>query len=389
MSPKESGADAAAGLAPCRSVLMVGTDLSGMGGVRAVVQGYLEGGLFDKIDCAYVATHRYGSHRAKLSAAVSGWLQVAVRLHTMDAPLVHVHISPGASFWRKSVVCALARLARRPYILHVHAGPFEKFYEDCSPAARRIVRAVLARAALVIALTQSWRALLERISPRARIQVLPNGVSAPADPEPRCPGEPTPTLLFLGDIGRHKGVFDLARAFARIADRFPRLKLVCAGAGALEELRSLAAELGVAGRIECTGWLDAKGKRAALAGASLFVLPSYMEGMPMALLEAMSWSVPAVVTAVGGLPEIITHEVDGLLVAPGDVKGLAAAIARVMSDPQLRARLGRAARETVEARFSLEGTVERLLALYRRFGIVPRAPCYRAPIRLQASMDGK
>src|SRR6185312_13321002 len=199
-----------AGLArPCRSVLMVGTDLAGMGGVRAVVAGYIAGGLFDKVECAYVATHRYGSPLRKLSAALTGWVKVAVLLHTLDAPLVHVHISPGASFWRKSVVCLLARLARRPYILHCHAGPFEKFYAECSPAARRFVRTVFARALLVIALSESWRVILARISPQARIEVIPNAVSLPASNDSRRAGDRQPTLLFLGDVGQHKGVFDL------------------------------------------------------------------------------------------------------------------------------------------------------------------------------------
>jgi glycosyltransferase involved in cell wall biosynthesis len=103
----------------------------------------------------------------------------------------------------------------------------------------------------------------------------------------------------------------------------------------------------------------------------------------------MSWGVPPVVSAVGGMPEIITDGVDGLLVAPGDIEGLAAAIARLVGDPPLRARLGRAARETVAARFSLESTVAEVLALYRRFGIEPRAAYSRGPMRLQASMDGK
>lgn len=373
----------------CRSVLMVGTDLTGMGGVRAVVAGYIEGGLFGKIDCAYVATHRYGSRFTKLSAALTGWMKVALRLHTLDAPLVHVHISPGASFWRKSVVCLLARLARRPYILHFHAGPFEKFYAECSPAARRIVRAVFAHATLVIALSQSWRAILERISPQARIEVLPNAVSLPASNDLHRASDRQPTLLFLGDVGQHKGAFDLARAFGRVANRFPLLRLVYGGVGETDQIYRLAAQLELAGRIECPGWLQPKRKRAALAGATIFVLPSHMEGMPMSLLEAMSWGLPVVATAVGGMPEIVTHEVNGLLVAPGDIDALAAAIARLMGDPGLRERLGSAAREAVATRFSLNTAVERLIEVYRRFGIEPHARYPRGRICLDATADGK
>ena len=122
----------------------------------------------------------------------------------------------------------------------------------------------------------------------------------------------------------------------------------------------------------CPGWLGPERLRAELAGASVFALPSYAEGMPMALLEAMSWGLPVIATPVGGVPQVIEHEVNGLFVDPDDIDGIAAAIARLMSDPALRERLGAAARKTIEARFSLDATLDRLGEVYRRFGLEPR-----------------
>ena len=360
--------------ASCRSVLMVGTDLRSMGGIRTVVQGYIDAGLFERIDCTYVTTHRFGSHWRKVRVALTGWMRVALRLRTLDAPLVHIHLSSRASFWRKSVVCLLARLAHRPYLLHVHGSEFADFYEECPDAARRIVRAVLAKATLVLALSEAWRATLQRISPPARIEVLMNAVPLPSLDERRQVAQRQPNLLFFGEIARHKGVLELARAFARTADAFPGLQLVYAGTGrSVAETRELAAQLKLGDRAVFTGWLESERKHSVLAGATLFVLPSYVEGMPMALLEAMSWGLPVIATPVGGVPEIVTEGVDGLLVPAGDVEALAAAIRRLMSDPPLRERLGRAARETVAARFSLDSAVERLMGIYRRFGIEPRA----------------
>lgn len=358
--------------AACRSVLMVGVDLRNLGGVRTVVQGYKEAGLFERIPCAYVVTHRYGPPWVKLLAAIRGWTRAAILLRTLDAPLVHVHLGSRASFWRKSVVCLLARLAGRPYLVHVHGSEFHDFYEQCSSPARRIVRSVLARAALVIALSEEWRGRLARICPGARIEVLTNAVPLPRNMGTPRPQAHRPTVLFLGEVSRRKGVYDLIRAFARVAERLPQVQLVCGGAGALGDIRGLAARLQVGDRVECTGWLESGRKSAELAGATIFALPSYAEGMPMALLEAMGWGLPVVTTPVGGIPQVITHEVNGLLVAPGDIDALAAAIERLMRDPMLRQRLGTAARATVEARFSLESMIERLLRLYGRFGIEAR-----------------
>lgn len=387
MERRETPPLSAAGTAVCRSVLMVGADPEGRGGIRAVVQGYREGGLFERIPCAYVATHRRGGAWTKLSAAIRGWTRVAVLLRTLDAPLLHVHSASRASFWRKSVVCLLARLAHRPYLLHVHGGEFLKFYEEeCGVLARRVVRGVLGRAALVLALSEEWRASIARIAPSAHIEVLTNAVALPAPSAPRAPAHPQPTVLFLGDLSRQKGVYDLARAFADIAQRQPRVRLVCGGAGALEEVRRLAEELGLSDRIECPGWLEAKRKCAELAAATMFALPSYAEGLPMALLEAMSFGLPVIATPVGAIPQVITDGVNGLLVPPGDVRALAAAIDRLLREPSLRQRLGAAARASIEARFSLESAIERLLELYGRFGIEagPAGAARAAPARLAA-----
>jgi glycosyltransferase involved in cell wall biosynthesis len=382
-------APAAAIVPSCRSVLMVGTDLRSIGGISTVVRGYIDAGLFDRIDCTYVATHRSGSNWRKLFVALTGWMRILVRLHTMDAPLVHVQLSSRASFWRKAVVCLLARLARRPYLLHVHGSEFADFYQECSPARRRIVRAVLARATLVLALSEAWRATLQQISPGARIEVLMNAVPLPP-PDAMAAPSPQPTLLFFGEIARHKGVFELAQAFARVADELPQLRLIYAGTGSgVEETRRLIEQFRLGSRVRFTGWLQAERKQATLAAANIFVLPSFVEGMPMALLEAMSFGLPVIATPVGGVPEILTHEHDGLLVPPGDVAALAAAVARLTNDPELRQRLGRAARDTVAKRFSLDTTVERLLGIYRRFGIEPRQTRPKEQVPLGAVAGGR
>jgi glycosyltransferase involved in cell wall biosynthesis len=360
-------------VARCRSLLMVGTDRAGTGGIRAVVCGYIEAGLFDRYPGRYVATHRPGGAGTKLAAALLGWGRVAAALVALDAPLVHVHMASRASFWRKSVVCLLARAARRPYLLHVHGGEFMKFYAtESRPAAQRFIRHTLANAALVIALSEQWRDRLLAIAPMARVEVVPNGVPIPDPRELRRPADREPTILFVGDLIRSKGVFDLVRAFARVAERLPDLRLTLAGGVPAAELRELTASLGVQERVRFPGWLGPQRLRAELAGAAVFVLPSYAEGMPMALLEAMSWGLPVIATPVGGVPQVVEHDINGLLVGAGDVAATAAAIARLMSAPALRESLGAAARRTIEARFSLQSALDRLGTVYRRFGLEPR-----------------
>ncbi len=354
---------------------MVGTHLSNTGGIRAVVQGYHEAGLFERFAAVYVATHGAGGRMAKLRAALLGWMRVVLELARQPAPLVHVHLASRASFWRKSVVCLLALAARRPYLLHVHGGEFLRFYlEELGPLRQRFVRHTFAHAAMVIALSEEWRERLARLAPRERIEVLPNAVALPALPAPargsRTHGETT--VLFLGDVCRAKGCFDLVRAFARTAARHPAARLVCAGPGDCGELRELARTLGLADRVSCPGWLDSRAKAAALAAASLFVLPSYAEGMPMALLEAMAYGVPVIASAVGAIPQVLRGGADGVLVRPGDIEQLAVAMTELLQDEPRAAALARSARARIEADFSMDTALEALTRLYARFGLVPR-----------------
>ena len=361
----------AVALPRCRSVLMVGTHLSNTGGIRAVVQGYLDAGLFARFPVVYVPTHGPGGQLAKLRTALVGLMRVALELVRRPAPLVHVHVASRASFWRKSVVCLLARAARRPYLLHVHGGEFLRFYlEELGPLRQRFVRNTFAHAAVVIALSEEWRQRLALLAPRERIEVLPNAVAVPA---PRRGARTRhASVLFLGDVCQAKGCFDLVRAFARIAARHPGARLVCAGPGDLEDVCELAQSLGLADRVSCPGWLDAHAKAAALAEASIFVLPSYAEGMPMALLEAMAAEVPVIASAVGGVPQVLRGGADGVLVHPGDIEQLAGAMSELLEDESRAAALARTARERIEADFSLEGALEALTRLYARFGLAPR-----------------
>jgi glycosyltransferase involved in cell wall biosynthesis len=349
---------------------MVGTRPDVRGGISTVVRGYYSGGLFQRFDIRYVPTHRDGTALQKAVAALKAYVVLARLLFVADAPLVHIHLSSRASCWRKTVVCMMAGLRGRPYVLHVHGSEFSKFYhEECGAFAKWIVRNVLERAALVLTLSGQWYDRIKAIAPRATVQTLPNAVTLH---DARPPVDLPPRILFAGRIGERKGTFELLRAFARLAARFPSATLVCAGDGEGEKLKQLAAELGVADRVECPGWLSAGQMSDELQRASIFALPSHHEGVPMALLEAMSRSLPVLTTPVGGIPEVIENDRNGIMVTAGDVDAIEAALARLLESSAERERLGAAARATIAERFSLESTIERLAALYRFFGVPER-----------------
>jgi len=138
-----------------------------------------------------------------------------------------------------------------------------------------------------------------------------------------------------------------------------------AAPGQRSRLQSLIAQHGVGGRIELIGVVTGAEKTRAFEEAYGFVLPSYAEGLPMALLEAMSYGLPVIVTDVGSVPEVVTDGIQGFLIKPGDVQALAKCLTRLDRDPGLRERMGAAGRRTVEERYTVEAMMRRIGELYR------------------------
>jgi glycosyltransferase involved in cell wall biosynthesis len=184
-------------------------------------------------------------------------------------------------------------------------------------------------------------------------------------------------VLFLGRLEAAKGLFDLLEAFAGLRAALPDARLVCAGEGARDAAAHLAAELGIGDAVKFTGWVGPSGKRALLENAAVFALPSYDEGLPMALLEAMAAGLPAVVSPVGGVAEVVAGEKSGLFAAPGDVATLQRQLTRLLADRGLGARIGAAARQSIARRCAPQRTAALIGALYGELGLAALATAPR------------
>jgi glycosyltransferase involved in cell wall biosynthesis len=344
-------------------ILMVGTALEGKGGVAAVVSVLRHQGLFERERVRYVATHREGSMASKARGALSGFWQTLLACFSQHPAVVHVHAASRASFMRKSIVLLIARLAGCKTIFHLHGGGFRQFATvEAGSLMRRWIRHTLEASSVVITLSEGWAGFVRDFAPKARTAVVPNSVPLPSpSSRPQEPGR----ILFLGRLEAAKGVFELLGAGARLAANFPALRLVFGGEGDAAALRTKAAELGIADRIELIGWAGPQERDAQLARASVFCLPSHAEGLPMAMLEAMAAGRAVVASSVGGIPETIVDGDNGLLVPPRDEAALARALEQVLNDGDLRTRLERGARVTIEQHYSTEVVCGQLSALYR------------------------
>ena len=345
-------------------VLMLGTSLQTRGGVSRVACTYRDEGVFARWNVAYLATHGSGTIVRKLCIMFGAIGSYAARLVLHRPALVHIHVASRGSFWRKLVFFGLARLARVPVLLHVHGGGFERFY-DRSDAwlTQRLIRWTLTDAALVLALSPRWSSFFTRVAPAARVAVLPNPVAAA-----RATSEATfvGRISFLGRLTRSKGVFELLQAFAAASSGHPDARLLLGGEGDRQAVIECAQQLGIGQRVQLLGWVEGDAKDRLLASSSIFVLPSFIEGVPVCVLEAMSYGVPVVVSDVGGLPDIVGQEVEGLLVPPGDAARLADALRRLLDEPALARSMGERGRARARREFDASVVCAQLEQMYAR-----------------------
>jgi glycosyltransferase involved in cell wall biosynthesis len=269
--------------------------------------------------------------------------------------VVHTH-QVGSLFYSGPA----ARLARVPVLVHTEHG-----VEDyASPRKRWLGRLAGRYAHRFYCLTEAMRAAVVacRVAPTLRARVIHNGIDTPSF---RAPTDPLETRRVLGiperapvvgTVGRLTEVKRqdlLLRAFGRVRAQVADAHLLLLGDGPLMgSLRDLVAQLGLGDCVHFAGYQPHSAPY--LRAMDVFALTSRSEGMPQALLEAAVVGVPTVAAAVGGIPEVVEHGRTGLLFAPGDEAALAADLYRLLADRPEALRLSTAAREKVEARYSIE-----------------------------------
>ncbi|MCW8308615.1 glycosyltransferase family 4 protein [Acidiphilium sp. PA] len=280
--------------------------------------------------------------------------------------LVHVHVAERASLVRKGLVALAARMMGVPVLLHLHAAEIKPFYDRLPGWGRWLARGVFHRADLCVVLGIGWRDwLIGTIGVASdRVVVVRNGVPIVAA-SPLGDRLGPFRILFLGNLTPRKGVGDLLVALASPVLAETAFEAVFAGGGEVETYRRQAADLGLSDRVTFTGWVDRTQAATLTAAAHVLVLPSYHEGLPLVILEALGAGTPVICTPVGSIPEVLEDETTALFVSPGDSAEMAHALRRLIDDAALRAQLTDAGRNLYSREFTMDAFVKRIAALYR------------------------
>jgi glycosyltransferase involved in cell wall biosynthesis len=250
-------------------------------------------------------------------------------------------------------------------LLHLHAARIRQFHESVNKGGKLLVRWMFNTADHTVVLGDVWRRWVietSGVSPH-KVSVVYNGVPAspPVRQAPAAGGGPF-QLLFLGNLSERKGVSDLLNAMTKLRDR--NIELTLAGGGPVAEYQALAQQLGIADRVTFTGWIGQDDARLHMMKADALILPSYDEGLPLVILEALASGTPVICTPVGSIPEVLADAETALLVPAGDQARIADAIGRMIDDGDLRAALSRAGLALYERLFTMKAFTRSIVDLY-------------------------
>jgi glycosyltransferase involved in cell wall biosynthesis len=327
--------------------------------IAAVVGCYRAHGLFKRWSIDYLPTHGDEGVPRNVRLAFDALQRFALLVARNGRMIVHLHLSARGSSVRDAAFIAAALAARCPVVVQLHGGGFERSHDNA------LMRRLLERVAYVLIPSESLRGWVRHMARNASIVCVPNPVACDVTAQQSRSN----LVLFLGRMEPAKGIFELLEAVAAVRGAVPDVRLVCAGDGDRVAVAHYAERLGIADAVKFTGWIGPAGKRALFEAAAVFALPSYSEGLPISLLEAMAAGVPVVATSVGGIPEVVVDGLTGCLVAPGDRASLTRALRRLLTERELGERLGAAGRETARLRYAPERALPQLERVYTALGL--------------------
>ncbi len=296
------------------------------GGVAQVMYTYSKE-VYPVFHC--ITNSGEGGTIRKLWQLVRGWLKTAsALLFNRNVEIVHIHTASYNSFKRSTYFVSLAKWFKKKVVLHIHGGGFKDYYKT-NP---EWIKKELLRADYVIALTDTWTQYYRDNLKLPYVATVKNIVSNPqigaVEKDDRL------HLLFLGAINDQKGIFDLLEVINEHQKEWAsHLLLHVGGNQEIERLERYIKDNNLEDLVQYEGWVSGDKKRYLLNLSDAYILPSYIEGLPISILETLSYGKPVITTPVGGIPEVV-NEKNGYLFTPGDRQAMYEIINGIIDNPE-------------------------------------------------------
>lgn len=314
-------------------VLMLGNDASVKGGITSVISQLLKyEWKKDGIEMDFIPTYIEANTFGKIIFFIKSYIKVVKRILVDKPDVLHIHMSYKGSFVRTYMLHVLCNMVGLKKIIHLHGSEFSKWYYSCNVFMQKNIRRVMRSSEVFIVLGKEWESRIKEIEPETRVMVVNNTVPIPSQ---MCSwNSEKKVILFLGVLIQRKGLKELFDAIALLKkkEKLPEsIEVIVAGSGKEEEnLKEQVKNLKLDDVVRFIGWIGREQKEELFLKSNMLVLPSYNEGLPMVVLEAMSYGVPIIASDVGDLAEAVLQGENGFLVKAGDVQELAETILRLL-----------------------------------------------------------
>lgn len=280
--------------------------------------------------------------------------------------IVHIHGASIGSFYRKYVFFLISKyFLKRKVLYHIHGAKYHIFYQESPFLIKKAVRHMINHCDGLIVLSNHWKNFFANHFSPNKIFIISNIVGyIPPKLNLSEKNNGKIKLLFLGRIGDRKGIFDLLELFKlKHHELGLTYEVIVGGDGETQRLKEFVRNNDLESVVRFVGFVEGEEKEKILQEADIYVLPSYNEGLPISILEAMSYSMPIVSTNVGGIPEIVENKYNGYLVEPGDKEALLKAILNFSYNRELISSFGKRSYEKVYNHFP-EAVKEQLIQVY-------------------------
>jgi glycosyltransferase involved in cell wall biosynthesis len=328
-----------------KKIMVVGLSKERRGGVATVLSTLDAAGFFDE-QIVYHSSCGDGSKWDKLFSAVRQWCLFLRFLQQERPALAHIHFSSDMSFWRKVPYIFSCRFLDVKLLLHIHPSHFWDYWQRQPRWIERWMRSILRKADAIAFANPAMMNRYKSLLPDIPMLFLPNPIDLqryPFSEEKR-----KEQVLFLGALLKGKGVYDVLRAVPLLAASHPHLHFVLCGDHEVEKLEQAVQQQNLTRQVKICSWVGYPEKLALLHESAILILPSYSEGFPVVVLEAMATGVPVIATPVGGLPTMMQDGEQLLFTEPRNPAMLARQIERLLTDDALQRRLVRKGLEYVQ-----------------------------------------
>lgn len=300
------------------------------GGMKTVVKSFLEKQAENKVEAMYVETYSYKTVLHVLFVFYIAILKALIILLFKKCDLMHIHSASKGSFYRKSLFCLLANTFAIPVVFHMHGGGFKEFYSGVSMLEAKYIRYILNRKIdRLIVLSHTWNTWFnDNFNLKNPPTTLNNSVNIQHH-ENQGSHISLFNCVYVGRLVKDKGIDDLIQAVYE-AEFKDCIHIGFIGDGELDYYKKLTEVLNLQSYITFYGWLPQFESIEKIKCADALILPSYKEGLPMVIIEAMACKTAVVATNVGGIPDVIINEKNGLLFFPGDTYQLKSCLSRLL-----------------------------------------------------------